>query len=406
MCKFELLNRRQTVCRRRASAGHEIAKLGAPAPGIAQNDISLKSGRILEPCLFYSDESVFTEVEFVDAIKPLCARIAFDSQNERPACKSLVSIGEHHSICVGVRSRNGEPLLECCADLLFSTRFAAVRAAPENVTVQRIICKKGHDGVQVLHGKTPNQICYRFPVPADAPVLFVRCDLADERICHETSLQLDFDFRSVNTDRQSISQGSGMVKQEERKAATRSAVLKAAWQLFGQNGYTATSVDDIAAKAGVAKGAFYHHFPTKAALFEAVLEGVSARILAQVMEASSGSKTFWSAIDAGNHAFFMACTDRKTARILLHDGPAVLGWSRWREIDQRNFGGLLRQAFASAAKSGIVFAHDPDKMTRLVTGAVTEIVVHASEHEHLAKSAGEYVSMISAMIRGWQKRAK
>jgi AcrR family transcriptional regulator len=191
------------------------------------------------------------------------------------------------------------------------------------------------------------------------------------------------------------------VKQEERRAATRDAVLGAAWAMFGNDGYALTSVDDVAARAGVAKGAVYHHFPTKAALFEAVVEAVSARALGDVIQATLGATDFWSAIKTGNHAFFQTCADPATARILLHDGPAVLGWAKWRQIDQRNFGGLLRQAFATAIENGILISHDPEKMTRIVLGAVTEGVIDANESENFAESAAQYVKIISAMISGW-----
>lgn len=192
-----------------------------------------------------------------------------------------------------------------------------------------------------------------------------------------------------------------MVKQEDRRAATRVAVLDAAWVMFENDGYALTSVDDVAARAGVAKGAIYHHFPTKAALFEAVVEAVSARALTDVIQATSGAKDFWSAIETGNHAFFAACADPATARILLHDGPAVLGWTKWRQIDQRNFGGLLRQAFAAAIENGILFSQDPEKLTRIVLGAVTEAAIDAAESENFAESAAQYVKIISAMISGW-----
>ena len=73
-----------------------------------------------------------------------------------------------------------------------------------------------------------------------------------------------------------------MVRQEERRAATLGAILAAAERLFGDNGYEATSVDEIAASAGVAKGAVYHHFQRKQDVFEAVFERVSSRLVLAV----------------------------------------------------------------------------------------------------------------------------
>jgi AcrR family transcriptional regulator len=191
------------------------------------------------------------------------------------------------------------------------------------------------------------------------------------------------------------------VKQEERRAATRDAVLRAAEQMFGNYGYALTSVDDIAASAGVAKGAIYHHFQTKAELFEAVLEIVSARTVAYVVQATMGATDFWTVLEIGNEAFFAACADPATSKILLHDGPAILGWAKWRAIDERNFGGLLRHIFTTGIENGLISARDPGKMAKIILGAVTEAAIDAAESENYEESAAQYAKIISAMISGW-----
>ena len=192
-----------------------------------------------------------------------------------------------------------------------------------------------------------------------------------------------------------------MVKQEERRAATRRAVLGAAETLFGRRGYALTSVDDVAASAGVAKGAIYHHFRTKAELFEAVLDIVSARAVADVMRATMLATDFWSVVEIGNRAFFEACADPVTSKIVLRDGPSVLGWAKWRAIDERNFGGLLRQVFATGIENGMIAPQDPGKMAKVVLGAVTEAAIDAAQSENYEESAAHYAKIISAMISGW-----
>jgi AcrR family transcriptional regulator len=192
-----------------------------------------------------------------------------------------------------------------------------------------------------------------------------------------------------------------VVKQEERRTRTRSAILEAAHQVFATDGYEATSVDKIAAQAGVAKGAIYHHFSTKAALFEAVLETVSAELQAHTLQATAAATDFWSAAQMGNRAFLTACAEPKTARILLHDGPAVLGWDRWREIDHQNFGGLVRHSFAVAIDNGILAPRDLDKMTKIALGALTEAAFDVAVAENPLECADHYIEIISAMLGGW-----
>src|SRR5262249_4075484 len=98
-----------------------------------------------------------------------------------------------------------------------------------------------------------------------------------------------------------------MVTQEERREATRKAVLRAAQRHFGSFGYNSVTVDQIAADADVAKGAIYHYFPTKAHLFEAVVQAVAARIRAEVQAALVQQPDVLTAMFAGQRAFFATC---------------------------------------------------------------------------------------------------
>jgi AcrR family transcriptional regulator len=191
-----------------------------------------------------------------------------------------------------------------------------------------------------------------------------------------------------------------MVKQQERKAATRTAIIAAALDAFGQRGYATVTVDQIAEQAGVAKGALYHHFASKDVLFEAVLESVSAVILTEVIAATGQSGDFRKALASGNRAFFIACADPVKFRILLQDGPGVLGWVRWRRIDQRNFGGLLKMAIVTGIEQGVIAGRNPDVIVHTLLGAITEAAISAAESEDFMACAEQYLETIDAMIGG------
>src|ERR1700748_3969305 len=75
----------------------------------------------------------------------------------------------------------------------------------------------------------------------------------------------------------------------EHVAQTRAALVSAGRLLFGTKGFAATSVEDIARAARVTTGALYHHFPTKAAVFEAVFEQVHAEMLVASAEAAAAA---------------------------------------------------------------------------------------------------------------------
>lgn len=191
-----------------------------------------------------------------------------------------------------------------------------------------------------------------------------------------------------------------MTKQEVRREATRSAILAAAQHRFGTLGYQHVTVDDIAADASVAKGAIYHHFSTKADLFEAVLQAVASQILADVQAASTQQSDILAAIFAGNRAFFASCANPQFAQIFLKDGPSVLGWNRWREIDGSHFGGMVRNGLFAAIGVGVLAKRPINPLTRLILGAITEAAIDCANSEDFAATAEGYVEGLEAIVNG------
>src|SRR6202012_5284673 len=123
-------------------------------------------------------------------------------------------------------------------------------------------------------------------------------------------------------------------------------------RIFGERGFAAATMDEVAAGARVAKGAVYHHFPTKEALFEAVFEQVSRELVSDLDRIARTEKDALAAMAAGTQAYFAACSKGATGQIILRDGPAVLGWERWREIDAKHFGGNFPRAIEAAREGG------------------------------------------------------
>jgi AcrR family transcriptional regulator len=191
-----------------------------------------------------------------------------------------------------------------------------------------------------------------------------------------------------------------MVRQEDRRSVTRGALIAAASKAFGSDGFSGVSIDQIASRAGVAKGAVYHHFASKDALFEAVLETVSSAVLCDVLNAIGTGGDFWQELALGNRAFFVACSNPERSRILLHDGPAVLGWERWRQIDRRHFGGLLRTALARAMDEAIVVRQDVEVLSRTLLGAVTEAVISCAEADDFMACAECYLEVLGTLVAG------
>jgi AcrR family transcriptional regulator len=188
-----------------------------------------------------------------------------------------------------------------------------------------------------------------------------------------------------------------MATQSERRQATQAAILKAAKRLFGERGFAATTIDDVAAAARVAKGAVYHHFATKEALFEAVFDQVSQELLVEVDRAARSEKDALAAMAKGTQAYFAACAKDATGQIVLHDGPAVLGWERWREIDNRHFGGRFPVALKRAMDDGLIARQPIEPLARLLLGAVTEVAIACSGRD-LHKAGHDYARAFQALL--------
>lgn len=119
----------------------------------------------------------------------------------------------------------------------------------------------------------------------------------------------------------------------EATAATRAGLLDAATALFAERGYAGTSIDDVAAAAGMTKGAVYHHFAGKAALFEAVFSAQEAEVHARLGAALDGVSDHVRGARAALTVFLEACTEPAYGTIVFRDGPIALGWERWRECE-------------------------------------------------------------------------
>jgi AcrR family transcriptional regulator len=191
-----------------------------------------------------------------------------------------------------------------------------------------------------------------------------------------------------------------MVSQADRRETTSAVILKSAAKLFGDQGYAQTTVETIARVAGVAKGAVFHYFSSKEALFEAVLEQCCAEVGCLVRASARDAPDPLVGMDLGTRAYFSACAEPRVARIILKDGPAILGWARWREIDERHFGRQVPFALQAAIDAGLVSDQPVGPLARVLLGALTEAAVACSESDDPAASGAAYADALHMLIEG------
>jgi AcrR family transcriptional regulator len=158
---------------------------------------------------------------------------------------------------------------------------------------------------------------------------------------------------------------------DEQVAQTRAALIAAGRRLFGTQGYAATSVEDLAREARVTTGALYHHFPTKTALFETVFEQVHVELLTGSADAAAEAPDEIAALGVGFEAFLDGMLVPEVQRILVTDAPAVLGLTRFTELDERYAFATIAAELKSATDAGRLRADDPDTLARLLLGALT-----------------------------------
>jgi len=184
--------------------------------------------------------------------------------------------------------------------------------------------------------------------------------------------------------------------QGERSAATTASLVAAARELFASRGFAETPTEDILKEAGVTRGALYHHFADKQALFAAVVEQEAEVVAAEIDRASPPSLFARDALIAGSDAYLAAMRAPGRTRLLLLDGPAVLGRAAMDEIDDRHGNRSLRE--------GLVAAMREQSMTRLPVDALTALLASAFDRAALAVEAGasaeDYRAVLMALIDG------
>jgi AcrR family transcriptional regulator len=163
-------------------------------------------------------------------------------------------------------------------------------------------------------------------------------------------------------------------RQTARSASTRAKLIKAARWLFTRKGYTGVGTEEIVRRAGVTRGALYHQFPAKEDLFLAVYEEVERELTERVvlgLGLGDESSPF-AELRAGVRVFLEACRAPEVQRIVLIDGPSVLGWERWREVAERYGLGLFEAVIGAAIEADEIADVAVGPLAHLLMGALDE----------------------------------
>ncbi len=199
----------------------------------------------------------------------------------------------------------------------------------------------------------------------------------------------------------------GASRRAAYSASTKRALVEVAEGLFTDEGYASTSLDTIVAGAQVTKGALYHHFAGKQALFEAVFESVEARAARTIQKAIKNKRDPWLKAQAGLGAFLSIVQEPPYRRIVIQEGPAVLGYERFREQEERSTYALVVEIVRSVLSAGTWHLEEEMLHTfaRIFFGTLSsagEVVADADDAELAAErvetAIGFLISGVQALV--------
>lgn len=187
-------------------------------------------------------------------------------------------------------------------------------------------------------------------------------------------------------------------KKAERALASRQALIESARALFESKGYAASSTEEVLAQTGLTRGALYHHFRDKKALFDAVCDAVHDELV-QVIESAVHGLDPVHALRAGSHAWMRAVAQPRLARLLLVEAPAVLGPEAWNAADARHGYVSLHQGVEEAMGASGRTAAQLDAAAVALNGAMNELARWVAAD---ANRLDEALAAVDALLAGLQ----
>lgn len=192
--------------------------------------------------------------------------------------------------------------------------------------------------------------------------------------------------------------------QAERSESTRGALIGAARELFAARGYAAVGTEEIVRRAGVTRGALYHHFDGKQELLAAVYEQMEAEIAARLGESVTPGAGALETLAAGAEMFLDHCLEPEVQRIVLLDAPAVLGWERWREIGARYGLGLIEGLLRVGMEQREIRRQPVESLAHALLGALDEVAMFVARAEDPAAARAEAGETLAGLVESLRPR--
>jgi AcrR family transcriptional regulator len=191
-------------------------------------------------------------------------------------------------------------------------------------------------------------------------------------------------------------------RREQYSQATRAALLKAATRRFAEHGFAGTALEDVAADINATRGAVYHHFANKTALFEAVFDEMESRVVARAAAAADAAPDAWLGAFAALDSFLTDCCDPEYGTVVWQEGPLALGWHRWRECEEKYAYGFIERLLARLMDDGYIERQPLNATSRItfgMLGAAGMALVEATDADK-PRVKGEFMAVITRLMLG------
>jgi len=192
-------------------------------------------------------------------------------------------------------------------------------------------------------------------------------------------------------------------RRDEQSNATRDALITAATELFGSDGYHGTGVEEIARAARVTRGALYHHFDDKRSLFDAVVVALQTEVAVFVESKARQQDDKWIRMRVGFNAYLEACLNPAFQRLVIRESPVVLGVTRFKEIDAENARRLLVVPLTDLNNAGVLDVPDIYVLAHLMSAMMREAAMlmdHADDPVRLRKNS---IDIVVRLLEGYRQ---
>lgn len=192
-------------------------------------------------------------------------------------------------------------------------------------------------------------------------------------------------------------------RQTERSETTRAALLEVARTLFAERGFAATPTEEIVRRAGLTRGALYHHWRDKEELFRAVFEQIEVELTERSAHAVEGRPNMKEGLRAAFSEFLDACLEPDVQRIALIDGPAVLGSETVRAIEERYALGLVVGGLEAAMGEGAIARQPSQPLAQMLLGAVTEGAMLIARSDDVRATRAQVGQIVDRLLAGLEE---